>query len=280
MTDHIDIDPNANADIETDGSLHEIAPDIAWQRLAIVNVVYIGTPGSPDWILVDAGIPGTKRFIQNAVDDRFGEGARPAAIVMTHGHFDHVGVLKDLAEDWEVPIYAHELELAYLNGSTSYPEADPSVGGGMMSALSRFYPRGPIDVSRWLQVLPEDGSIPGAPEWRWVYTPGHTTGHVALWRERDRALIAGDAFITTDQESAYAVATQKLEIQGPPMYYTPDWGSAKSSVRKLADLEPELAVTGHGLAIKGAELRDGLRKLADRFDEIAVPDHGRYVDHE
>lgn len=280
MTDHIDIDPNANADIETDGSLHEIAPDIAWQRLAIVNVVYIGTPGSPDWILVDAGIPGTKRFIQNAVDDRFGEGARPAAIVMTHGHFDHVGVLKDLAEDWEVPIYAHELELAYLNGSTSYPEADPSVGGGMMSALSRFYPRGPIDVSRWLQVLPEDGSIPGAPEWRWVYTPGHTTGHVALWRERDRALIAGDAFITTDQESAYAVATQKLEIQGPPMYYTPDWDAAKSSVRKLADLEPELAVTGHGLAIKGAELRDGLRKLADRFDEIAVPDHGRYVDHE
>lgn len=280
MTDHIDIDPDANADIETDGSLHEIAPDIAWQRLAIVNVVYIGTPGSPDWILVDAGIPGTKRFIQNAVDDRFGEGARPAAIVMTHGHFDHVGVLKDLAEDWEVPIYAHELELAYLNGSTSYPEADPSVGGGMMSALSRFYPRGPIDVSRWLQVLPEDGSIPGAPEWRWVYTPGHTTGHVALWRERDRALIAGDAFITTDQESAYAVATQKLEIQGPPMYYTPDWGSAKSSVRKLADLEPELAVTGHGLAIRGAELRDGLRKLADRFDEIAVPDHGRYVDHE
>ena len=40
------------------------------------------------------------------------------------------------------------------------------------------------------------------PGWRWVHTPGHTAGHVSLFRDADRTLIAGDAFVTTKQESA------------------------------------------------------------------------------
>lgn len=147
----------------------------------------------------------------------------------------------------------------------------------MMATLSRFYPKGPVDASQWLAPLPEDGSVPGMAGWRWLHTPGHTVGHVSFWRESDRAVIAGDAFITTDQESAYAVAKQKPVIQGPPMYFTPDWKAAKASVRTLADLEPVLAVTGHGQAIHGDELKLGLKLLADRFDEVAVPDHGKYV---
>jgi glyoxylase-like metal-dependent hydrolase (beta-lactamase superfamily II) len=151
------------------------------------------------------------------------------------------------------------------------------VGGGLMAKLSRFYPKGPVDVSTWLQPLPEDGSVPHLPGWRWIATPGHTAGHVCFWRESDRALIAGDAFITTDQESAYAVAKQKLVLQGPPMYFTPDWTAARQSVRAVANLEPELAITGHGEAIHGSDLRLGLKILADRFDEIAIPAHGKYV---
>ena len=132
-------------------------------------------------------------------------------------------------------------------------------------------------MSAWLQPLPEDGTVPGMPGWRWLHTPGHTDGHVSFWQDTDRTVIAGDAFITTDQESAYAVAKQKPEIQGPPMYFTPDWASAKASVRMLADLEPNLAITGHGQAIEGDELCTGMRILADRFDEIAVPEQGKYV---
>lgn len=281
MSDHIHIDSDGNADIETDGTLHEVTADIAWQRLGIVNVVYVGVPdtGSNQWVLIDAGIPGTTKLIKNAVSDRFGENARPSGIVMTHGHFDHVGALKNLAEEWDVPIYAHQQELPYLNGATSYPEPDPSVGGGMMAMASRFYPRGPIDVSQWLQPLPADGKIPGMPGWRWIHTPGHTKGHVSLWHEANRTLIAGDAFITTDQESAYAVATQKMEIQGPPMYLTPDWDSARASVRELAALQPELVITGHGKALHGTEMREGLQALANNFDDIAVPESGKYVDN-
>ena len=141
----------------------------------------------------------------------------------------------------------------------------------MMSALSRFYPRGPVDVREWLRPLPDDGSVPEMPGWRWIHTPGHTRGHVSLWDEAGRTIIAGDAFVTTRQESAYAVAVQEPEIHGPPMSFTEDWVAAAESVRKLAALEPELVVTGHGRALQGAEMRSALHLLASDFERIAVP---------
>ena len=90
-------------------------------------------------------------------------------------------------------------------------------------------------------------------------------------------MVAGDAFITTNQESAYAVAVQEPELHGPPRYFTPDWDAARESVRQLAALEPELVVTGHGHAMHGRTMRDALTLLARDFDRIAVPEHGRYV---
>jgi hypothetical protein len=60
------------------------------------------------------------------------------------------------------------------------------------------------------------------------------------------------------------------EMHGPPMYFTPDWESARSSVRKLASLKPELVVTGHGQAMQGAGMQNALDELASRFDEVAV----------
>jgi glyoxylase-like metal-dependent hydrolase (beta-lactamase superfamily II) len=270
---------NDRADDVRDDGTHEVAPDLVWKRLAIANVMFYGVPGagSGQWVLIDAGVMGTTGMITGAAEERFGSGVRPAAIVMTHGHFDHVGALENLAQQWDVPIYAHELELPYLNGTSSYPPPDPTVGGGMMALLSPMYPRGPVNVSRWLQALPSDGSVPSMPGWRWIHTPGHTVGHVALWRESDRTIIAGDAFITTAQESAYAVATQNPEMHGPPKYFTPDWESARTSVQQLAALEPELVVTGHGPAMRGADMRAALHVLANDFTRVAVPEHGRYV---
>ncbi len=141
------------------------------------------------------------------------------------------------------PVYAHPLEHPYLNGQASYPPADPLVGGGAMALLSPLYPRSPVDVGARLHRLPADLSVPGMPGWQWVHTPGHTPGHVSLWRESDRTLIAGDAIVTTGQESAYAVMTQRLEMHGPPRYLTPDWMEAEASVKRLSDLKPELIVT-------------------------------------
>jgi glyoxylase-like metal-dependent hydrolase (beta-lactamase superfamily II) len=275
----VPIDSSARADEMEDGKTRAVLSDVAYQRLVIVNVVYYGDPTTGKWVLIDAGVMGTTGQILSAVEERFGKDSRPEAIILTHGHFDHVGALPELAEKWDVPIYAHEAEHPYLDGRASYPEPDPSVGGGMMATMSPLYPRGPIDVRGWLHALPATREVPHMPGWRWVHAPGHTPGQVALWREPDRTLIAADAFITTKQESAYAVAFQRPELHGPPMYYTQDWDAARDTVRRLAALEPELAITGHGRPMKGEQLRNALHKLAEKFDEVAVPDHGRYVDH-
>jgi glyoxylase-like metal-dependent hydrolase (beta-lactamase superfamily II) len=284
MAQQIPLDPslradNPDRDTARDDDTLEAASDIAYRRLLIVNVVFYGPRNAGDggWVLIDAGVFGTKPLIKSAAAQRFGDNARPAAIVLTHGHFDHVGVLEDLAAEWDVPVYAHPLEHPYLNGSASYPPPDPSVGGGLIALSSSLFPRAPVNVGDKLRALPEDGSIPPMPGWRWVHTPGHTPGHVSFWREADRSLIVGDAFVTTRQESVYAVATQEPELHGPPMYYTMDWASAQTSVQRLAALEPELAVTGHGRAMRGSGMRDALHLLAREFDRIAVPKQGRYV---
>jgi glyoxylase-like metal-dependent hydrolase (beta-lactamase superfamily II) len=279
MSQQVPIDSSARADEHQDGKLTVVAPDLAYERLAIVNTVLYGHPGVGDqrWVLIDAGIPGMASSIRSAAADRFGVNARPAAIILTHGHFDHVGSLKRLAEIWDVPIYAHELELPYLDGRSAYPPPDPTVGGGLMALFSSLYPKGPIDVRQWLTRLPADGSVPFMPGWRWIHTPGHTPGHVSLWRDEDRTIVAGDAFITTKQESALAAAIQFPEIHGPPMYYTPDWEASRTSVQVLAALEPEIVVTGHGPAMRGPDMRHALHILARDFDRIAVPTQGRYV---
>ena len=170
-----------------DDKTRQIAPDLAYRQIAIVNVIFYGRAGAGDrnWTLIDTGMPGAASDIRSAAQARFGGVGRPSSIVLTHGHFDHVGPLETLAREWDVPVYAHKLEHSYMNGAESYPPPDPMVGGGLMSLLSPLYPRKPVDVSERLRPLPDDGSVPGMPGWRWLHTPGHTPGHVSLWRESD-----------------------------------------------------------------------------------------------
>jgi glyoxylase-like metal-dependent hydrolase (beta-lactamase superfamily II) len=147
----------------------------------------------------------------------------------------------------------------------------------MMATLSFVYPKGPINAKAYLRELPADGSIPELQDWRWIHTPGHTPGHISLFRETDGVLIAGDALVTTLQESVIAVATQAKIVSGPPKYFTPDWVSAVGSVRELADLEPNVIATGHGQTFYGDEGRKALHKLVKEFWIKGIPASGRYV---
>lgn len=267
---------------------HEIEPitaDLARLRIGFVNVFFVGAPGPREgtqaspWVLVDAALSLGAAQILEVAAARYGRDARPTAIILTHGHFDHVGALEALVGVWDVPVYAHILELPFLTGRADYPPPDPTVAKrGLMARLSPLFPDQGLDLGDRVQPLPENGTLPGMPGWRWYHTPGHAPGHVSLFRVADRALIAGDAVVTTRQESAYAALTQKEELNGPPAYFTIDWDNAGRSVELIASLKPTLLATGHGPVMRGEHVPRLLAEMAGDFDERVRPRSGRYVD--
>jgi glyoxylase-like metal-dependent hydrolase (beta-lactamase superfamily II) len=256
----------------------EVADGVWALRTVLVNVFFVRVEAGA-WVLVDAGIPGSAGAIRRAAAALFGSDP-PRGIVLTHGHFDHVGALSTLLETWDVPVYVHPFELPYLTGRMPYPRPDPTVGGGLIAWSSFLFPRGPYDVGARLLALPPDGRVPIAPEWVALHTPGHTAGHASLFRSADAVLIAGDAVTTTQQESVIPVATQRCELNGPPAYFTTDWDAARWSVQRLAATPVETLLSSHGQPMTGPAVRHALRELADRFDERARPRRGRYVHHD
>jgi glyoxylase-like metal-dependent hydrolase (beta-lactamase superfamily II) len=256
----------------TSGLGIEVVPDVFCLSVQIVNVIFIGTKGSNEFVLVDAGMPDSHHLIISEAEKRFGENCKPTSIVLTHGHFDHVGAIEGLLKKWDVPVYAHSLEKPYLTGASDYPAPNPKAEG-LVAKMSPMFPRHSIDIGSNLTILENDGKIPTLPSWRFIHTPGHTPGHISLFRDEDRALIVGDAFTTVEQESLYDVMTQKQEMHGPPAYFTTDWHAAEESVKKLEALQPSIAVSGHGLPMADDELTTNLKKLVENFAETEVPEN-------
>ncbi|WNS80531.1 MBL fold metallo-hydrolase [Domibacillus sp. DTU_2020_1001157_1_SI_ALB_TIR_016] len=262
------------------GESVEVVPGIVCHTIQIVNICLVGDPDTGEFVLVDAGMPGSAEEIISVSEKYFGAGSRPKAIILTHGHFDHVGAVIELVKHWQVTVYAHELELPHLTGHEPYPKPDATVEGGMVAKMSPLFPREPINLGGNVEKLPSDGEVPHLPDFRWIHTPGHSPGHISLFRDKDRLLLAGDAFVTVKQDSFYKVVTQKEELNGPPRYLTTDWEAAKNSVAALEKLKPAVTITGHGRPMSGSELSDGLAVLVQEFDRVAVPDYGKYVDEE
>jgi glyoxylase-like metal-dependent hydrolase (beta-lactamase superfamily II) len=150
-----------------------------------------------------------------------------------------------------------------------------------MSMLSPLYPRGPVNLGERLRELPVQGAdidFPQLPEWRVIHTPGHTAGHVSLFRAEDRTLVVGDAFCTTKPESFFeAAVVQQPELHGPPAYFTSDWEQAGISVRMLAELNPAIVAPGHGKPLAGERVAAGLHELAEEFGEVAVRENEKHV---
>jgi len=259
--------------------IFDVAPGIWGAKDLFVNFYFVESREQNSWVLIDAGLKTSLAKILKISKILF-DSQLPAAIILTHAHFDHTGALKELLQRWpSVPVYAHRMELPYLRGVAAYPPPDPCAGGGLMSAMSWLYPRGPINIGHHINVLPGDRTVPGLPDWQWIPTPGHSPGHVSFYRDADKVLIAGDAFVTTKAESAISIWQQRKIVSGPPRYFTPDWEAAKNSVSQLTQLAPAIAATGHGMPMRGARLMAQLKELSRYFNKIAVPLHGRYNGH-
>ncbi len=255
----------------TNEDLSKVSNGVFHTKIIFVNSYFVDTPGA--FILIDTGMPLSATKIKGAVENRYGAGARPSAIILTHGHFDHAGSAYPLAEEWNVPIYAHRLEMPYLTGKSDYPPQDPTVGGAI-AQMSRLFPHGGYDFKERVHALPERGEIAEMPEWKILHTPGHTAGHISLWRESDRTLLAGDALTTMNLDSWVSQITEKQEFCSPPKPFTTDWQAARRSVELLADLEPNVVAAGHGKPISGADTARQLKEFVRNFD---APRKGRYV---
>jgi glyoxylase-like metal-dependent hydrolase (beta-lactamase superfamily II) len=240
--------------------MREIAPGVAVVSTTIANAYLVGDRAS--WVLVDACTPGNEGRIQRAAERRFGRGSLPAAILLTHGHFDHAGSAGPLSDAWGVRIYVHRRELPYLTGQAHYPPFDLS-SPGFFTRIARFFPTGTVNLGTRAGALEAGQAIPGLPDWETIETPGHTPGHVAFFRRGDAVLLAGDAVTTMNLDSFWDTAARRKRVCRPPVPATLNWEDARRSVKLLASLRPSLIAAGHGVPMRDAA--DELSRLAGNF---------------
>jgi glyoxylase-like metal-dependent hydrolase (beta-lactamase superfamily II) len=124
-----------------------------------------------------------------------------------------------------------------------------------------------------LRELPPN-ELPGLPDWKWLHTPGHSPGHISVFRESDGVLIAGDAFATMDMDSWTGLISGKQTLARAGSPFNCDWEATKNSVQTLAKLRPNVIGAGHGIPLTEENVAQRLENYATRF---RPPRHGRYV---
>jgi glyoxylase-like metal-dependent hydrolase (beta-lactamase superfamily II) len=183
--------------------------------------------------LIDAGLPGQEEAIGAALGDAGGIGVRDLRrIIFTHQDLDHIGSGAALVRQSGARVLAHPADTPYIEGELRPLKVTPEMleqRPQMREALERLEP---IDVDEYL----EDGArLELAGGIRVIFTPGHTPGHLSLYLERPKVLIAGDA-----------LTAEGGRLNGPNPSATPDVDEAARSVSRLAELDVETIVCYHG----------------------------------
>jgi glyoxylase-like metal-dependent hydrolase (beta-lactamase superfamily II) len=185
-----------------------------------LNVYLVGD------VLVDAGTTGAHRRIVRELAVR-----QMAAHVVTHAHPDHYGSSHAVCEQLGLPLWAGERDADAVEAGSFVPSPT------RVGALLRRAPMPPgHPVARRLR----EGDAVGAG-FSVLDVPGHSPGHIALWREADRTLIAGDVFFNLPRLGA------------PPRFMSFDPDANRASMRRLAELRPALVLFGHGPPLRDPE---------------------------
>jgi hydroxyacylglutathione hydrolase len=193
-------------------------------------------------VVVDAGTKGAAKRLLRALR-RHAVGAH----ALTHCHPDHAGGSRRLVEALEIPVWVGERDREDVE--SGHPKAAES---WIQSAVARFSHYDGVPVARSLREGDEIGHGFVALD-----TPGHSDGHVSFWRESDRTLVVGDVLFNL------SLLTTVPGLREPPAILTRDPRRNRGSARRLAALEPELALFGHG-----PPLRDpaGLKAFAEALE--------------
>ena len=219
----------------------EVAPGI--HRVGtetVVNAYLVVEAG--EVTVVDAAISGLYRELPRelAAMGRTIEDVR--ALILTHGHSDHIGFAERLRTDRGVPVMVHEADAALARGEV--PNPSKGLGPTKISPLVRFLwfsaIRGGLRTRHVGEVSSfGDGAtldVPGSP--RVILTPGHTPGSAVLHFASQGALLIGDAFAT------YAVTTGASGPRVAP--FTADADEAVGSLARIEDTDADVVLPGHG----------------------------------
>jgi hydroxyacylglutathione hydrolase len=203
-----------------------------------INVYVLGD------VLVDAATRRGGRRILSQL-----EGRSITAHALTHAHPDHQGASREVCEALGIPLWCHVDDADAMEQGT-IPQTQPNHPLNRM--IDRFWLGPPHPVARRLR----EGDVVGGFEV--LHVPGHSAGHVAYWREADRALVLGDVLTNID------TLTGIPGLHEPKGIFTPDPARNRESARRLAALEPSLVCFGHG-----KPLRDP-RKLREFVDGLSA----------
>jgi glyoxylase-like metal-dependent hydrolase (beta-lactamase superfamily II) len=196
-------------------------------------------------ILVDSGGKFVRRRLLSAL-----AGTTIKGHVITHAHLDHQGCSHAVCEHFRVPFMCGEGDRTAAE--TSVPTPVLAHPGSWIARVSRRLAGPGHPVSRSLR----DGDEVGG--FAVIETRGHTPGHLAFWRERDRVLVLGDVLFHRNP------LTMRHGLSVPFELATFDPRMNRAAARRLAALKPAVVCFGHG-----EPLRD-----PDRFAEFvrALPD--------
>ena len=180
--------------------------------------------------LVDTGMKGSAKKIIKAV-----EGRTLRTLTFTHAHLDHVGGARRVLDALALEVLAGADDVAAVESGK--PVASPGALSGAIVKGGAFQG---VKVDR---PLSEGDEVAGFSV---LDVPGHSPGHIAFWRESDRTLICGDVFFGMN------VFTTVPGLRWPLGLPTVDPELNRASGRRLAELEPETVLFGHGPPLTGA----------------------------
>ena len=206
----------------------------------LINCYLLGE--GTDVTIVDAGVPGYWSDLPGelAAMGRTLDDVR--AIVLTHGHSDHIGFAERARRERGVPVRVHELDAALARGEVPNPAkgAGPIRPVPLLRFLLLGITKGALRTKRLGAVATfGDGAtldVPGSP--RVILLPGHTPGSAALHVADRGCLFMGDAIATV------AVTTGATGPMVAP--FSADPAQAVASLARLDGLEAVWVLPGHG----------------------------------